>query len=747
LAALFKLPGVKFVDVQYGDTAAERAAVEAATGAGLLHFDEVDTFNDLEEVLAILEACDLVITTSNATAHFAGALGKRTWLILPADQPPFHYWAHGGTRRPLWFPAVEIVTDVKCPDWRWLAGMVAERLAREARPPVTGSIGPGRVAAGDPLATVDRLARVKAMRSEGRLAEAVAACRALLAEAPDDAEAWCELAHALRWEGDLEAARAAASRATGISPRLAGAWFNLGAVEVAAGERGKGIALYRQALDLDPGLAEAWNNLGEALGASGDRPGEIEAYRRALAVNPQLAPVWSNFGNALLNANRIGEGLSACVRATELDPGSAAAWSNLGNALRECGEREEAVAACETALRIAPQLAEAWSTLGAALHDLGRLEEAIRAHARAGDLQPDSARHYFNLGTTLMHDDRNPEAIDMLRRGLALDPGHAQAHWDLSFALLGSGRLREGWEACEWRWRRPDAEPQRYTFAPWDGDAAAPRRLLLWAEQGVGDQVMYASMIPELAASPLRVTLEVDPRLVPLYRRSFAGITVIPRLQPPGVGAADFDCQAPLGSLGRWLRPSFESFPAHRGYLKADPSRAGAYRARLRSAARPTDRVVGVSWRSSNREFGSFKSQSLDDWLSALQVPHARFVDLQYGNTESERDRAERRSGTRIEHLPELDLFHDLEGLAALCAACDLVITASNVTAHVAGALGRPVWLIAPRGYGRLWYWFAGRRDSPWYPSMRIFSQPAPGDWRGVLDEVARALADFVKNP
>jgi tetratricopeptide (TPR) repeat protein/ADP-heptose:LPS heptosyltransferase len=743
-ATLLKLPGVKFADVQYGDTGAERASVEAALGEGLLHFDDVDYFNDLEEVLAILEACDLVITTSNATAHFAGALGKRTWLLFLADRPPFHYWAHGDGRKALWYPSVEIVTDVRHADWRSLIALVAERLAQEAGPDSAGSAKRVGADGRDRQTLPEWLARARALRSEDRLGEAVAACRNRLAQAPGDAEAWCELAHALRWQGEWSDARAAATRAIEIAPRLARAWFNLGAIEVATGEPGTGIASYRRALDIDPEFAEAWSNLGEALGAGGDRTGEIEAYRRALAVNPQLAPAWSNLGNALLDTGRIGGSLAACRRATELDPQSAAGWNNLGNALHESGEEEAAVTACETALRIAPELAEAWSSLGAALHGLGRYEDAIRAHGRARDLQPRTAHHYFNLGTTLMHYGRNPEAIDMLRRGLQLDPGHAAAHWDLSFALLGCGRLREGWEECEWRWRRPRAEPRRYTFTPWDGDASSPRRLLLWAEQGVGDQIMHASMIPELAATKLDLTLEIDPRLLPLARRSFPGVKVVPRRESPAASAADFDCQAPLGSLGRWLRPSFESFPAHRGYLKPDPARAGAYRSRLLGTAQPAQRVIGVSWRSANREFGAYKSCSLTEWTPILRAPHARFVDLQYGDTASERGRAEQQSGTRIEHLPDLDLFNDLEGLAALCAACDLVITASNATAHVAGALGRPVWLIVPTGYGRIWYWFSGRRDSPWYPSMRVYSQAAPGDWSGVLDEVARDLRAFV---
>jgi tetratricopeptide (TPR) repeat protein/ADP-heptose:LPS heptosyltransferase len=742
---LLELPGVRFVDVQYGDTAAERKAVESATGTRLLRFDEVNYFNDLDELLAILEACDLVITTSNATAHFAGALGKRTWLLYLAGQPPFHYWAPGEDRHALWYPAVEILTAAQHADWPSLIQTVAARLAGETRSDGRGSAGVAAGAAHDARSARDDLARVKTMRADGRLREAVAACRDILERAPGDGEAWCELSHALRWQGELDEARRAAARALEFAPRLAGAWFNLGAIEVAQGAPARGIESYRRALDFNPDFAEAWSNLGDALGATGDKPGEIDAYRRAIGINPQLAPVWSNLGNALLAAGRIGEALLACQRATELQPDFAAGWNNLGNALRECGEFEAAITACQTALRLAPRLAEGWSTLGAALHALGRHEDAIRAHRTAIEIQPGIAHHHFNLGMALQHCGRSQDAIASLRRALAIDPDHVQAHWDLSFALLGAGQLQEGWDEYDWRWRRPTAEPKRYSFAMWDGDATRARRLLLWAEQGIGDQILYASMIPELAVTPLQVTLEVDLRLVPLFRRSFPGIAVIPQHHPPAARAADFDCQSPLGSLGRWLRRSFENFPRRRGFLEADSSRAQAYRRRLLGDG--SARLVGISWKSANPEFGSCKSISLHDWRGILQAPGARFVDLQYGETAAERERAERHAGARIEHLPDLDLYEDLEGLAALCAACDLVITASNVTAHVAGALGRPVWLIVPLGNGRLWYWFSGRTDSPWYPSLRIFTQQTPGSWREAVDDVARELAAFAQNP
>jgi tetratricopeptide (TPR) repeat protein len=559
-----------------------------------------------------------------------------------------------------------------------------------------------------------------------------------------DADLWRERAASLRREGRLDEAGDACRRALERAPGDAKAWFILGAVLAAQGVTAQSIDAYRKALEFQPDFAEAWSNLGGALGAQGDAPSEIEAYRRALALNPQLAPVWSNLGNALQGAGRFGEAVSACRRATELDPDFAAAWSNLGNALAASGQHEEAVRACETALRLAPGLAEPWSALGGALHGAGRYAEAILAHRRAIEIQPGNAQLRFNLGVTLQHCGESAEAIACFRRALAARPDDAEAHFELSLALLLTGQLREGWEEYEWRWRRPDAEPWRHDFAPWNGDAAKSCRLLLWGEQGIGDQIIYASMIPDLVSSPMRIALEIDPRLVPLYRRSFPQLTVLPRREPSLVNPADCNFQAPLASLGRWLRRSFESFPRHAGYLKPDPARVEAYRNRL-GGTRAT-RIVGISWKSANREFGRHKSTELADWMGILQVPGVRFVDLQYGDTASERSLLGQGAGATFEHLPDLDLFNDLEGLAALCAACDLVITVSNVTAHVTGALGRPVWQLLPKGNGRLGYWFTGRSDSPWYPSMRIFTQQAPGNWGQVFNVVEKELAAFVRH-
>jgi len=563
--------------------------------------------------------------------------------------------------------------------------------------------------------------------------------------APEDSQSearhWSDRARTLRWEGRLDEACQAARTAIEIAPELPDGWFNLGAVRIELGETADGLKAYRQALELNPNFAEAWSNLGEVLVAQGDRRGGIEAYRRGIAANPALAPIWSNLGGALLEDNQIAEAVSACRRAVELSPDFATGWSNLGSALKESGQHEEAVAACERALALAPDLANAWSNLGGALLESGESERALAAHRRALELAPQDARVHYNLGIAEERRLDCPAAIDSYRRAVALDSTLAAAHLRLACVLLMTGAFSEGWTEYEWRWSDRAAVSRRYDFTSWAGEFVPGRRLLLWGEQGIGDEILHASQVEEIARAGLNVTLEVDPRLVGLMQRSIAGIRVVPRREQPAIDVAAFDCQSPLASLGRWLRPSFHAFPSRRGYLKADAGRVESFISRLRAGS--NDRVIGVSWSSSNAEFGQHKTTQLTEWAGMLRSAGAKFIDLQYGDTAEQRSKLRDRLGIDIGHLDDLDLHNDLEGLAALCAACDLVITVSNVTAHVAGALGVPVWLLAPKGNGGLWCWFKDRQDSPWYPSMRIFRQQIPGVWRDVFEQVEREFAGF----
>jgi Flp pilus assembly protein TadD len=467
--------------------------------------------------------------------------------------------------------------------------------------------------------------------------------------------------------------------------------------------------LYLGILESQPDHVDALQFLGALRGQQGDADTAIELISRALHRGPISAGAHLSLAHAFFALDRNEDAIKHYDRVLEARPDHVDAVYNRCMALVKLGRQEEALTGMDRVLALAPDHPRARSDRGSVLSQLGRHEEAI-----AG-----------------------------LREAIGKRNDDADAHAALALALLASGKLKEGWKEYEWRWRRRQAPRKRYDFTPWDGDLERPRRILLWAEQGIGDEILYAGMIPELLNSPLRVAVETDMRLVGLLQRSFPGVSIVPRLDPPLIDVRHYDCQAPFATLGCWLRPSLGAFPKQDGYLRADPVRAESYRTRLLDDCSPRTRLVGISWRSSNKDTGALKSIGLCDWAPVLRVPGLRFVNLQYGDTVEERRQAESQPGVNISHLPELDLFNDLDGVAALCAACDLVVTVSNVSAHMAGALGRPVWLLAPERR-ILWYWFPCRSDSPWYPSMRIFRQGKPEDWREVLDEIAAELRGAV---
>jgi hypothetical protein len=282
------------------------------------------------------------------------------------------------------------------------------------------------------------------------------------------------------------------------------------------------------------------------------------------------------------------------------------------------------------------------------------------------------------------------------------------------------GRLEEGWKEYDGRfWYLEERVPRR-PVPPvyWGGEDLTGKRLLVWTEQGIGDAIIYSSMIPELAQRASAVYLECEPRLIPIFSRSFPGVQVFTLREggDPNATMPSADYQSAIGSLGRFMRPNLDSFPRHNGYLVPNAEKVAEFKRRY--APGP---VVGISWRSSKHAAGLVKTVPLSEWAPILRVPGIKFVNLQYGDNRAEIADVTSKLGVEIFEDAEVNALKDMDGFLAQVAALDLVITVSNTTAHVAGAANVPVWLALPsKGLG-LWYWFQRRADSPWYPSMRIF--------------------------
>lgn len=590
--------------------------------------------------------------------------------------------------------------------------------------------------------------RGSVLRRLGRLAEAAEAYQRAVALNPDFADGLNNLGVALKELGRLDEAATAYRRALALKPEFAELHSNLAGVLQRQGKLDEALAAAERAVALKPDYAEAHASRAGALFRLGRMDEAGHAFRRAIEINPAFAEAHSNLGGVLQFQGKIDESIAAYRRAIELRPNYPEAYSNLGGALRQKGELAEGVAACRRAIALRPGYAEAHSNLGGTLRQQGLHDEAIVECRRAIELNANLAEAHNNLAVALKELGRFAEAEPAYRRAIALMPDYHDAHANLGMTLLGQGKLAEGWAEYEWRWGVKSIAVTQRNFAPpqWQGTPVEQGKLLLWGEQGVGDAILYAGMIPEALGRVRHCVLECDPRLRPLFARSFPSVEVVAIRNPPDprLAAADIAYQSPLGSLPRWFRNRFEDFPPRRAYLAADAEKTARLRARYRALG--PGPVIGVSWRSKNPVVGEAKTTTLSAWAPILRRPGFTFVNLQYGDCAAELEQVRESLGVKVHHDATIDSLKDLDGFAAQVAAMDLVISVSNTTAHFAGALGVPAWVLLADGMGLLWYWFLQREDSPWYPSLRLFRQQIAGDWTPAIDRIAKRLAEFARD-
>ncbi|HYH23391.1 MAG TPA: tetratricopeptide repeat protein, partial [Azospirillum sp.] len=636
---------------------------------------------------ALVAALDLVISPAMSAGELAGALGVPVWRFGAVD------WTQLGAAVRPWFPTMRLFQ----PRSGETLGDVLVRIGHELRrlappPPSKPPVEP----APDPDALLEAAA---GHHRRGDLAVAAPLYARVLNLRPGDPVALHLSGLLAHQTGDHEAAVARIGAALERLPAYTAARLSLGGALLALGRPGDAAVHFGCAVALEPGKAAALTNLGNALEALHQLEGAERWQRRAVAADPALAEAHDNLGAVLLRLDRPAEAEQAHRAALTLAPGLATARLNLGVALRQLARPAEALARYREALALAPDVADA----------LGNLVRLLREGNRAGDAEVWG------------------------RRALALDPQHPSAHFNLGLLNLARGTLAAGWAGYDHRFRDlAFAGAVRRVSAPsWQGEDLTGKRILVWREQGIGDQILFASCLPDVVAGAGRVIVECDPRLVPLFARSFPTAEVRPATdgEAPAV-----DVHAPIGSLPRWLRPESGTFPARPAYLSADPARHRVWRERL--AALGPGPAVGICWRSGLMTAERRAAYTrLNDWGPVFAVPGVRFVNLQYDDCAAELAEAERRFGVTIHRWPDLDLKNDLEGVAALMANLDLVISPATSVGELAAALGTPTWRFGVTDWTQL-----GTAVRPWFPAMRIFP-PRPGETLAdVLARIAGAL-------
>ena len=416
----------------------------------------------------------------------------------------------------------------------------------------------------------------------------------------------------------------------------------------------------------------------------------------------------------------------------------------LGLIAHQVGDYRIATSLIAQAIEIDPNQSSFFYNVGNALREQGRLDESVDAYQQTIHIQPDHADAYNNLGNVLKEQGKLDESIDTYQKAIEIQPDHADAHKNLGIILLLKGNLSQGWKEYGWRWKCDDIISRNRDFPQpsWDGTNLNGKSILVWAEQGIGDEIMFTSILPTLSQMTEKTIIECNLRLVPLFQRSFPQIQFFSRqnLPHPHLLDENIDYQIPMGGLGRWLRTDEDSFEwSKQSYLTACTNRSAKIRKRYQKLAGGR-MLVGISWKSTgiNQRRALLKSTVLEDWTSILSQQDCYFINLQYGDVKEELTQLQQQTDLIIYQDEKIDSLRNLDDFAAQVSALDLVISTSNTTVHVAGALGKPVWTLL--SYVPDWRWMLEREDTPWYPSMRLFRQSETGDWPGIFVQVNSAL-------
>jgi tetratricopeptide (TPR) repeat protein len=586
--------------------------------------------------------------------------------------------------------------------------------------------------------------RAQILAEGARIEEALRDLRRAVMLEPRFDAAFCHLGSLLRRQGRLDEALAAFRRALAIEPRSPEAHVGLGNVLRERGDRAAARTAYEAALAADAGSASAHYNLGALQLETGDAAGAERSFLRALEREPRNPFALNNLGAALREAGRSAEARECFEKAVALDPRNVEALNNLGLALQQEERYDEAIERYRRAAELRPGFAEASLNWGNALKDRGDLDGASAAYARALAIRPGFPEALVNSASVSLDRGRLDEARAWYLRALEADPGSADAQYGLGQIALRESRFEAGWEGYERRFEThpPQAiyrrlRQPRLTAA----DFGRARRVALWSEQGIGDQVLFSTLLPELERRGIKGVVEVDARLAPLYRRSLPRFEFVPP-ESAQEAFAGCDYELPMGSLPGLFRRDVASFDAQpRALLSADARRVTAIREQLGRA-----RVIGISWRSlqkgGRRALGERKSIPLEHFAPLAEATGARLLDLQYGDVTAERERFAARHPGVLVQIDGLDLHDDLDGVAAAIACCDRVVTSSNVTAHLAGALGKATQVVYLRDWPPFAYWTPGAGGhSRWYPSVRVESDPGWTTWEQALQGLGRRLA------
>jgi len=578
------------------------------------------------------------------------------------------------------------------------------------------------------------------LQNIGQLDAAVNRYEQVLKINPDHAKAHYNLGMVLKTLGLMEAAVSSYEQVLKITPDHAEVHYNLGNIFRDLGQLNEAVTRYQRALEINPDYVDAYNNHGNALKDLGQLDEAVNSYKQALEVNPDYADAHNNLGNTFKELGQLENAAKCYQRALEITPNYVDAFNNLGVTLNILGQLEAAAKCFQRVLAITPNHADAHNNLGTIFKDMCKPHNAVKSFQRALEIRPDYAKAHSNLGNALAELDLLDAAFKSYNQALKIKPDLHQARFNLSLLQLDNGYISEGFKNYETRWEL-DEVPLRIRTSGiprWTGEILVGKKILIWAEQGIGDHIMFASLMPEFEKLECKVGIECAPKLVEIFQWSFPWAEVRggsgSNLSEKSEIYSLFDYQIPMGSLAPLFRKTFDDFrQKQKPYFPR--LKDGEKKVRDKLNLKEGQLLIGLSWRSSiKEEVIAHHYLNIDDLAPLSVIKNAVFLAVQYDDCLPELDQV-RSLGLPIRYYTNVDQKDDISSTCALLGACDLIISASTAVCQLSGALGVPTLVFDA--------FKCKFKRIPWHPTVR-YLELNPDNRSLLIEQILNDIVEII---
>ena len=580
--------------------------------------------------------------------------------------------------------------------------------------------------------------------NQGQIEAVIEQAEALTAQYPGAYVVWNMLGASRAQKGMLdEATMRAFKNSISLKPDYADAYYNMGYALYYLDKLDEAIWAYKKAISFKPDYAEAYFNIGVALKKQDKLDDAIEAYKKCMSLRPNYAEVYNNLGVVFQAQGKFDESIDAYKKCISLKPDHAEAYDNMGVALKDQGKFDESIEAHKKCISLKPFRAEAYNNLGNTLKEQGGFDQALENYNKAILLKPDYPDAYNNVGLMLHYQDKSYEAIKTYKKAISLKPDYVEAHQNLGLTLLHVGKLQEGLDEFEWRWKTSQfmSNKRRFIQPMWDGSQSLKdKRILLWCEQGIGDTLNWSSCLSLLASQSKHCILECQDKLVPLLQRSFPNVEVKPEDRSLDMSRDDFDYHLPMGSLYRHFLSEITENTKPKAYLVPDPDRVNYWRERLTSLGKGP--YIGIAWKSSNMSPHRLPNYApIHEWSPVLKIPDVTFINLQYKDFEDDLAKVKDELGVTVHNFDDLDQYNNVDDVTALCAALDMLVSNHGTAPLISGSVGTTTKL-------------ANWKQSSWNtilnnpvgPSIDIYTRNTWEPWDNVFRLIGKAVHKSKEN-